>query len=281
MPNLERRITQWRATMMAAPEVSPKTLDELENHLREHIDQLLRSGMPEPEAFQSAVARLGDPRAIASEFQKLDQSTWLPVKVITGLGVVAALALAILLIPRLGSSRSGFLLGSHVFLITLGYLSTLLLGVLGICFVSQRSLSDFPQSRLRSLPRLTAIFGSAAVVLTALGVVQGMLWAKAEWGRYWAWDVKETGGFAVLVWQTCFLCAHRWARGSARGLLVFTLLGNLVVGWSWFGANLLSGTHSYGTFSSWLLLLLAGLVHVAFFVMGLAPAGWLRPRRNY
>ena len=59
MPDLEPSITAWRKTLMAAPNVGRETLDELENHLRETVEQLVRSGVPETEAFQRAVAQLG------------------------------------------------------------------------------------------------------------------------------------------------------------------------------------------------------------------------------
>jgi len=105
MHNLEQLIAEWRKTMMTEPNVGRETLDELENHLRENVDRLVRSGMTEPEAFQRAVTQLGGAPAIAAEFQKLDQSTWLPAKVITGTGVAAALAMAILLTARFDAGR--------------------------------------------------------------------------------------------------------------------------------------------------------------------------------
>jgi cytochrome c assembly protein len=280
MHELEQLIAEWRKTMMTAPNVGRETLDELENHLRENLDQLVRSGMTEAEAFQRAVTQLGAAPTIASEFQKLDQWAWLPVKVITGIGVLVALAMPILLIIRFDSGQLSFLLASHVFMVTLGYTTTFLVGALGICFVGQRCFSDFSPWRVRSLTRVTFMLGFVAAGLTAIGVVLGMVWAKAEWGRYWAWDVKEIGGFAVIVWQACFLFAHRFACGSARGILVMSLLGNIVVSLAWFGANLVShGLHGYGTRNYSLLLLAAVVANFAFFLIGLAPSGWLRPRK--
>ena len=71
MHNLEQSITEWRRTMMTAPNVSPETLDELENHLRETVEELAGSGMSGPEAFQQAVNLLGPPDKVAAEFEKL------------------------------------------------------------------------------------------------------------------------------------------------------------------------------------------------------------------
>jgi ABC-type transport system involved in cytochrome c biogenesis permease subunit len=133
---------------------------------------------------------------------------------------------------------------------------------------------------MRSLTRATFVLGWVAAGLTAVGVILGMVWAKSEWGRYWAWDAKEIGGFSVVAWLACFLFAHRFAAGGARGVLVVSVLGNIVVSLAWFGANLLDGLHRYGTPNYSLLLLAAIALNFAFFLIGLAPAGWLRPRKT-
>jgi hypothetical protein len=277
--HLEKWIAEWRRTMMAESRVGRETIDELESHLRENVDQLVRSGIAEPEAFRRAVIQLGNPPAIASEFQKLERSTWWPATVIPVIGVMAALALAMLLFSRIQAGRSSLLLASHVFLVTLGYATTFLAGALGVCFVGQRCLWDLSPVQLRSLTRVTFILGCAAAGLTMIGVVLGMIWAKAEWGRYWAWDVKEIGGFTVIVWQAGFLFAHRTGV-TARGVVVLSLLGNIVVSLAWFGANLLDGLHRYGTASHGWLLLIAVISNLAVFIAGLAPAGWLRLRKE-
>ena len=280
MHNLEKSIAQWRKTMMAAPAVSQETLDELENHLRENVEQLVRSGMTEPEAFEHAVAQLGGARLIASEFRKLDRAAWLPVKLVIGFGLMLALATMIFVIARLDAGRMNFLLASHVFLVVLGYTTTFLVGALGVCFVGQRCFSDFSPFRMRSLIRVTVVLGCIAAGLTAVAIILGMVWAKAEWGRYWAWDKKEIGAFVVIAWQLCFLFAHRLSRVTIRGVLVMSLLGNIVVGLGWFGPNLLhDGLHSSGMRNYALLLLAAVISNSAFFLIGLAPAGWLRSRK--
>jgi cytochrome c assembly protein len=279
MHNVEQLITEWRKAMMTAPNVGHETLDELENHLRENVNQLVRGGMTEADAFQRAITQLGTGPAIASEFRKLNQSTWLPVKVVTGFGVSEALLLIFLLASR-DNFRSDFLLATHVFTVTLGYTTTFLVGALGICFVGQRCVSELSPLRMRSLTRVTFALGCVAAGLTAIGVVLAMIWAKAEWGRYWAWDAKETGAFCVMIWQACFLVVHRFGSGAARGVFAMSVLGNIVVSLGWFGANLLSnGLHSYGTRNLAPLLLGAVVFNLAFFVIALAPAGWLRLRK--
>src|SRR3954463_10437881 len=130
MHNLEKLITEWRKTA-GTPNVSAERLDELETHLRETTERLVRSGMSLPDAFERAVADLGTIPSIASEFRKLDEPLWLPIKLAIGaIGVTtfAAMVLPILVIARSGSGQSSVLLAIHIFTVTLGYTVTLLIG---------------------------------------------------------------------------------------------------------------------------------------------------------
>jgi ABC-type transport system involved in cytochrome c biogenesis permease subunit len=275
MHSLEHMIAEWRKTMVAAPNIGRETLDELENHLRETVDQLVRSGMIESDAFHQAVTQLGSPLTLAAEFQKLNQPTWLPVQVVSGIGIAAVVAMTVFLI-HLEERRTSLLLDSHVFTLTLGYTATLLIGVLGICFVCQRCFSDFSPFRLESLARISFAFGCGAAFLTAVGIVLGMVWSRREWGRFWGWDPKEIGGLSIILWQIFYLFAHRLRRNSQRGVLGMSVLGNIIVILGSIGPNLLPGFHRYGAPGSSLFLLAAVASNFAFFLIGLAPAGWLR-----
>ena len=270
-------ITEWRKS--AAKNVNAETLDELETHLRETAEQLVRSGMNLSDAFQRAVTELGAMPKISSEFQKLDEPLWLPVKLAIGATALLALILAIFVIMRFDSSRSNLLLATHFFTVSLGYTLTLFIGGLGICFVSQRCLADFSTSRLHLIARVSLVLGSIALLFTTLGVLLAMVWAKIEWGRYWAWDSKEIGGLSVVVWLTCYLVAHHFFKNSARGILVISMLGNIVVSLAWFGPRV-NGLHQYGTSNTSLLLTIAILVNLAFFAIGFVPAGRLRLRND-
>ncbi len=275
MHDLESRIAEWRATFAVAPGVGCETLDELESHLRETMDRLVDSGMTETEAFRIAVAQLGSLRTIASEFGKLDPPTWLPVKMVTGLGCPATLALAVFLGIRFGGRGPDLLLGVHVFAVTTGYLTALLIGGLGICFVCQNCFSDFSRARLQSIRQASFVLGSLAAGLTALAIVLGAVWAKLEWGRFWGWDPKETAGLGVLVWLLLFLAAHRLRGSTVRGVLLLGIAGNMIVMLAWFGVNLAAGRHGYGTSQG--LMLAAGMTaNLAFLLAGFAPAGCLR-----
>ena len=111
MHDLEKLITEWRKS--AAKNVNAEALDELETHLRETTEQLVRSGMNLSDAFQRAVTELGAMPGISSEFKKLDEPLWFPVKLATGVTVLLALALAVFVGTRLGTGRSSILLGGE------------------------------------------------------------------------------------------------------------------------------------------------------------------------
>jgi hypothetical protein len=280
MHNLETSIADWRKTMIAVHQYTPGTLDELESHLRETVQELVRTGLDEAQAFDRAVAGLGSPLTLASEFEKLRPALWLPIKIVTAVIVALALALVAYLPFKMQSGAWSLLLAVHVFTVTLGYTTTMLLGLLGICFVCQRCRSDFPASSQESLAQISAIFARVGAGLTLIGIVLGAIWAKVEWGRYWDWDGKEIGGLCILIWLVCYLVAQR-SRGMApRALLLACIFGGNVVALGWFAPNWLSGgLHSYGT-SAYAWLLLAGTVlSVSFILLGMAPAGWLRSRR--
>jgi hypothetical protein len=278
MRRFEQLIADWRKTMMAARGVRTETIEELENHLRETIEQNQRVGMTETEAFQKAAAQIGPPPKITSEFEKLSQATWWPVKAAIALEVLAAIAVVVGMIVRFSGTHVDLLLLSHVLSVTVGYVGTLLIGGVGICYVVQRCFADFSPTRLQSLSRFTLGFGSLGAGFTLIGIVLAMIWAKNRWGRWWDWDPKETGAFCVLMWSFLFIAAH-WVRGiPARALLVLGILGNIVVSLGWFGANLASSVHNYDGGPYWMLTLAVAL-HFVLFLVGLAPAGWLRVRK--
>ena len=68
MFDLETAITEWRQRMRAAGIQSPQTLAELESHLRDAVEQHLKSGLDESAAFQAAVGDLGNVGLLKREF---------------------------------------------------------------------------------------------------------------------------------------------------------------------------------------------------------------------
>src|SRR5688572_1870496 len=67
MFNLEDELGKWRKGMAAAG-LNTELISELEEHLREDIDQQVRLGISESDAFYRACERLGHPGIIKHEF---------------------------------------------------------------------------------------------------------------------------------------------------------------------------------------------------------------------
>ena len=179
-----------------------------------------------------------------------------------------------------------FWLSTHVVTVTLGYGATFLAGMLGTCaivhllwsrFFDQADVAANRQVQDR-LYRMTYGVVCFALFFSFIGTVLGGLWADDSWGRFWGWDPKENGALMIVLWNAAVLHA-RWDRWiGPRGFALFTIGGNIVTAWSWFGTNQLGiGLHSYG-FTSGVLMLLAGYVlsQLLLIAAGLAltrPAG--------
>ena len=162
-----------------------------------------------------------------------------------------------------------FWLSTHVVTVTLGYGATFLAGLLGTCSIVQAlwarlaghaAVHQGDREIQDRLYRMTYGVVCFALFFSFIGTVLGGLWADDSWGRFWGWDPKENGALMIVLWNAAVLHA-RWDRWiGPRGFALFTIGGNIVTAWSWFGTNQLGiGLHSYG-FTSGVLLLLAGYV---------------------
>ncbi len=174
-----------------------------------------------------------------------------------------------------------FWLATHVVSITLGYATTYIAGFLGIVFILRGVLTRSLTGELRlSLTRM--IYGSVcfATFFSFVGTVLGGLWADDSWGRFWGWDPKENGALMIVLWNALVLHARWGGLIRDRGLAVLSVLGNIVVTWSWFGTNLLGvGLHSYG-FNDRLFALVVGMAvgNAALAGLGLVPPrAWKSP----
>jgi cation transport ATPase len=71
---LEQAILEWRRQMLAAGIKTPVPLEELDSHLREEIEQQMKSGLSEQEIFDSAVQKIGQAHMIQNEFKKVEKA---------------------------------------------------------------------------------------------------------------------------------------------------------------------------------------------------------------
>jgi hypothetical protein len=70
MESVESQIAEWRAYVANAPGVNGHDVDELEDHLRHQISELIAAGLTADEGFLIAVKRLGDVDGLSREFAR-------------------------------------------------------------------------------------------------------------------------------------------------------------------------------------------------------------------
>ena len=104
MFELEQSICAWRQQMLAAGIQSPVPLEELENHLREAIEQRLRAGVNAQAAFDSAVQQIGQPPSLKNEFNKTE-SMFMNRKLAFLAGIFILLLGAMIILPALGKHK--------------------------------------------------------------------------------------------------------------------------------------------------------------------------------
>ena len=100
----------------------------------------------------------------------------------------------------------------------------------------------------RHLPamRISLILLYVAVVLLAIGIFIGAVWAGQSWGRYWGWDPKEVWALITLLVYVVPLHPSLFRTSSARAVHVYLLVAFAAVIMTYFGVNyLLGGMHGY------------------------------------
>ncbi len=102
-----------------------------------------------------------------------------------------------------------------------------------------RTLSDLDTAQMTVL--------QLAFWTLGVGILLGAWWADHSWGRWWAFDPKET--WALITWIVYLIAIHlRFTTTGNRGLLTAWLsaVGFVVMLWTYFGVNLLlPGLHAY------------------------------------
>jgi hypothetical protein len=71
MFDLEQSIAEWRRQMLAAGIKAPVPLEELESHLREDVENRMRSGVGAQQAFETTVEQIGQTGVLQTEFAKV------------------------------------------------------------------------------------------------------------------------------------------------------------------------------------------------------------------
>jgi ABC-type transport system involved in cytochrome c biogenesis permease subunit len=181
---------------------------------------------------------------------------------------------------------TNFWLATHVVVVTFGYASTFVAGLLAIFYIL---MGVFTRNLTAPMSRGSAVAvgvatglmaktkgSSAKTVVTVAaaaqrgelgkilakmvyaiicfatlfsftGTVLGGIWADQSWGRFWGWDPKENGALLIVLWNAIILHARWGGIVRERGVMLLAVFGNIVTSFSWFGVNMLGvGLHSYG-----------------------------------
>jgi ABC-type transport system involved in cytochrome c biogenesis permease subunit len=143
---------------------------------------------------------------------------------------------------------SNFWLATHVVTVVAGYGATALAGFLALIYVFRGLFTrSLDKATADSLARMVYGIVCFATLFSFVGTVLGGIWADQSWGRFWGWDPKENGALIIVIWNAIILHARWGGMIRQRGLMCLAIGGNIVVGWSWFGVNMLGvGLHSYG-----------------------------------
>jgi len=177
---------------------------------------------------------------------------------------------------------TNFWLATHVVVVTLGYASTFVAGLLAIAYILVGMFTPILATKLgqrgeitigKALTKMIYAIICFAALFSFTGTVLGGIWADQSWGRFWGWDPKENGALIIVLWNIAILHARLGGMIRERGLANMAVFGNIVTAFSWFGVNMLGiGLHSYGFMDAafkWLVLFIGS--QVAIIVLGSLP----------
>src|ERR1017187_10493682 len=175
-------------------------------------------------------------------------------------------------------------LATHVVVITLGYASMFLAGLLAVIYIVRGFFTrTLDPGTARALTRMVYGIVCFATLTSFTGTILGGIWADQSWGRFWGWDPKEDGALLIVLWNAIILHARWGGLIKERGLMALAVGGNIVTSFSWFGVNMLGiGLYAYGFMDKayfWLFLFDAS--QAALIVLALTPPKFwasFRPR---
>ncbi|WP_066218157.1 cytochrome c biogenesis protein CcsA [Formosa haliotis] len=149
------------------------------------------------------------------------KSYWLKIHVATIISSYAPLALSALL----------------------GFMAMLL-----IIFKTKKNAEQI-DIRIKELTYINELSMTIGLFVLSIGTFLGGVWANESWGRYWAWDPKETWALISIIVYAIVLHLHFVPKLNNRYVLnmvsVFAFFSIIMTS---FGVNYyLSGLHSYAT----------------------------------
>jgi ABC-type transport system involved in cytochrome c biogenesis permease subunit len=133
----------------------------------------------------------------------------------------------------------------HVFCAVIAY------GMFALGFVSAVLLLIKERSGPAALPTVETLDRAGYIAVLAglpfmtLVIVLGSVWASVAWGRFWAWDPKETASLFTWLIYAGYLITRllfKWHGSRSAWILILGFAAVLV---TFFGNLFFSGLHSY------------------------------------
>lgn len=123
-------------------------------------------------------------------------------------------------------------------------------GVSGMYLLREKfQQDDFFIKHIPSLEKLDIISYrtiSLGYLFLTLVIITGAIWAESAWGRYWAWDPKETWSFITWIIYSAYLHVRIVKGWKGRKAALFSVIGFICVLFTYIGVNtLLPSIHSY------------------------------------
>lgn len=127
------------------------------------------------------------------------------------------------------------------------HVSVIMMAYALLSFTALLSLWGLINSSTHQLINLSTKITTYAVLLLAIGIFLGAVWANVSWGRYWGWDPKEVWALITLLVYSVPL-HHKSIKlfQNQKYYHLYMLLAFLTVLMTYFGVNyILGGMHSY------------------------------------
>jgi len=141
---------------------------------------------------------------------------------------------------------------AHVTFIFVGEAGLALACGLGVLYLTQEKAikSKKPGFFFRRLPSLdqldTAGYGCilGGFLMMTLGLIMGVVYAKAIWGRFWSWDPKEVWSGISWLFYAALLHERLSVGWRGRRAAIMAIIGFAILLFTFLGVNfLLTGHH--------------------------------------
>lgn len=158
----------------------------------------------------------------------------------------------------------------------------MILSALSLLFMALLNKRNHGNLRLaiKKLTLLTEITLTIGLVMLIIGNFLGGQWANESWGRYWAWDPKET--WALVSIMVYALIIHMRLVPKLNNTWLFSTMGVLgfyAILMTYFGVNFyLSGLHSYAQGDN---IVTPGFIYYSLGVVGILAGISYFKRKRY